>query len=164
MDLARAVCETVDEVAAAHPKRQLTCKTSGDLHGEWDGARMRQVIANLVSNAVQYGDQTAPISVTARGEQDEVVIEVSNRGSAIPPRQLRELFDPLKRLHDAEAAGPTSSLGLGLYITERIVTAHEGTISVRSSAGAGTTFTIHLPRQGTHAPTERDSLMKAVRT
>jgi signal transduction histidine kinase len=146
MDLARAVCETVDEVAAAHPEGRLTCRTSGDLHGAWDSARMKQVIANLVGNAVQYGDATTPISVTVRGEPNEVVIEVHNRGSVIPARQLRELFNPLKRLNDSDATSPSSSLGLGLYITERIVTAHSGTIDVHSAAENGTTFSIHLPR------------------
>lgn len=92
---------------------------------------MSQVIANLVSNAVQYGDATAPISVTGRGEPNEVVIEVHNRGSVIPARQLRELFNPLKRLQDGKATSPSGSLGLGLYIRERIVTAHGGTIAGR---------------------------------
>ena len=146
MDLGRVVCETVEELAAAHPERRFTCDTSGDLRGKWDSARMSQVLVNLVGNAVQHGDATAPIAVKATGEAAEVILEIHNRGPAIAAGKIRELFSPLKRLHGGAAEGPSSSLGLGLYITERIITAHEGTIDVSSSAEGGTTFTIRLPR------------------
>jgi signal transduction histidine kinase len=104
-------------------------------------------MANLLGNAVQHGASKTPIGVTARGEEKEVVLQIHNQGAAIPAADLHGLFSPLKRLHAAgEGVTPTSSLGLGLYITERIVTAHAGTISVSSSGSAGTTFTVRLPR------------------
>ena len=67
---------------------------------------------------------------------------------------LRDLFSPFKRLHSGDAGGRASSLGLGLYIAERIVTAHGGSIEVESSDNAGTFFTVRLPRHDGEAATE----------
>jgi signal transduction histidine kinase len=146
MDMAKVACGAVEEITAAHPESKVQCSTSGELRGAWDCARMSQVMANLVANAVQHGDANAPIAVTARGEEREVTLEVHNDGPAIPAGDLAGLFSPLKRLHAGAPASPSSSLGLGLYITECIVTAHGGTIAVNSTAQAGTTFTVRLPR------------------
>ena len=76
-----------------------------------------------------------------------------NRGAVVPPEQLDGLFNPMstrRSRRQAAARGPTGSLGLGLYIAERIVSAHQGRITVESSEAHGTTFTLHLPR--TEAP------------
>jgi len=97
---------------------------------------------------VQYGTPKSPIRVTAEGNADEVVLRVHNRGPEIPAAELPGLFDPLKRLGAGETpAGHSSNLGLGLYIAERIVVAHGGSIVVESSNEAGTTFTVSLPRR-----------------
>jgi signal transduction histidine kinase len=148
MDLAHVIDDSVEEVKAAHPESVFECNFSGDLRGSWDGGRVSQVIANLLGNAVQHGAAKTTIEVTARGDEKEVVLQVHNQGPAIPAEDLHGLFSPLKRL---QAGGnghttPTSSLGLGLYISERIVTAHGGTIAVQSSASSGSTFTVRLPR------------------
>ena len=146
MDMAQLVRQVVDETAAAHPKRELRCTTKGDLRGSWDGARMAQVLTNLIGNAVQYGSLDAPISVAADGETSEVVLRVHNRGPVVASSDLREIFSPLRRLATEESEPDSNSLGLGLYIAERIVTAHGGMIDVTSSSDAGTTFTVRLPR------------------
>ena len=147
VDLAREVAHAVDEVAAAHPASVLRLETSGDLRGSWDGARLGQVLANLLGNAVRHGSANTPITVTARGETEDVVLRVHNRGAAIPPADLPGLFSPFKRLRGGKATGDApDSLGLGLYIAERIVTAHGGTIAVASSTDGGTAFTVRLPR------------------
>jgi signal transduction histidine kinase len=148
MDLAHVIDDSVEEVKAAHPESVFECNFSGDLRGSWDCGRVSQVIANLLGNAVQHGAAKTTIEVTARGDEKEVVLQVHNQGPAIPAEDLHGLFSPLKRL---QAGGnghttPTSSLGLGLYISERIVTAHGGTIAVQSSASSGSTFTVRLPR------------------
>ncbi len=146
MDLSKEASHAVEEMAAAHPESVLALEASGDLRGDWDCARIGQVLANLVGNAVQHGSAKTPIVVTARGELEEVVLQVHNRGPAIPTSDLQGIFSPFKRLQSGQAAGPSSSLGLGLYIAERIVTAHGGTIDVSSSDEAGTSFTVRLPR------------------
>jgi signal transduction histidine kinase len=94
------------------------------------------------------------VTVEVRGAPDQVTIAVHNRGAVIPPEQLDGIFNPLRarrppelRATQTAAGGPTGSLGLGLYIAERIVRAHDGHLDVTSSEADGTTFTIHLPRQ-----------------
>jgi signal transduction histidine kinase len=147
MDLAAAARHAVDEVATANPKSVVRINTSGDLRGSWDAARISQVLANLLGNAVQHGLPSEPITVTVEGEAKDVVLSVHNRGPTIPRSEIPRLFDPVKRLRRGEA--PTSdggNLGLGLYIAERIVIAHAGSIEVDSSNEKGTRFTIRLPR------------------
>ena len=147
MDMEKAVRDAVDEVALSHPDSVVQLDTSGDLRGNWDVERIGQVIANLLGNAVQHGSARTTISVSARGQAKEVVLRVHNRSPVIAASELAGIFGPFKRLTAGQSSGgATSSLGLGLYIAERIVTAHGGTIEVRSSEEAGTAFTVRLPR------------------
>ena len=146
-DLAAVIREAVDEVAALHPEAVLQFTPTGDLRGQWDAPRISQVVTNLVGNAVQHGTAGARISVTAQGELADVVLRVHSHGEAIPKAELTGLFSPFKRFRSDRSAGRDSgNLGLGLYIAERIVSAHNGTIDVRSSPEAGTLFTIRLSR------------------
>lgn len=147
MDLGAVARQAVDEVAAAQPGSVLQFETSGDLRGAWDAARLSQMLTNLLGNAVQHGAAGTAIRVRTDGEAGAVVLRVQNRGPAIPPVDLPDLFSPLKRLRASDpAANASGNLGLGLYIAEGIVTAHGGTIAVTSSAGAGTEVTVRLPR------------------
>jgi signal transduction histidine kinase len=85
------------------------------------------------------------------GTDEEVVISIHNRGTPIPQDRLNGIFNPMKSrdpLTEPAAAGAQGSLGLGLYIAERIVHAHRGTVTVESSEAQGTTFTVCLPRHG----------------
>lgn len=146
MDLAKEAGNAVDEIRAAYPESQLQLNASGDLTGDWDCARIGQVLANLLGNAAQHGTPRTMISLTARGELKEVVLQVHNRGAPIPPADIPMLFSPFKRLANPGDGGNNGSLGLGLYIVERIVTAHGGSIDVNSSDAGGTFFTVRLPR------------------
>ena len=147
MDLGKEAQNAVDEIKAANPDSVVKLNASGDLKGHWDCPRLSQVLSNLLGNAVQHGERTSPISVTLRGETDNVVLQVHNRGATIPASDIGGLFSPFKRLGSADAVASSSgSLGLGLYIVERIVTAHNGSIDVKSSDDAGTFFTVRLPR------------------
>jgi signal transduction histidine kinase len=149
MDLGKIVRDVGSEIAAAHPDHPVRVDTAGDLHGSWDSARISQAVGNLIGNAVQHGVTGAPVTVDVRGKEEEVEIAVHNRGVTIAPEQLDGIFNPMKTRKSprtAAASGPTGSLGLGLYIAERVVSAHDGRIDVDSSDAAGTTFTIHLPR------------------
>jgi signal transduction histidine kinase len=150
MDMGTAVHDVVDELAAAHPRRAIQVNARGELRGEWDCARISQVLANLIGNALEHGSQQAPVTVEAVGDDREVCIAVRNRGPVIPPDRLNGIFNPMKAREpapNASAGGPMGNLGLGLYIAERIVTAHHGRIEVESSESAGTTITVHLPRR-----------------
>lgn len=139
-DVGLICSQQVDEVAQASPGRAIRLHTSGDLAGEWDPRRLEQVLSNLISNAVQHGQD--PIEVTAAGEGPQVVIAVHNQGPPIPPTTIARIFEPYQRGARSGARG----LGLGLYVASEIVRAHRGTIEVNSAPGDGTTFTVRLPR------------------
>src|SRR6185503_618184 len=115
------------------------------LSGEWDSARMSQVLSNLLSNAVSHGSKGTPITVTARGEGADVVVSVHNRGRPIPKNEFHSLFDPMKR--NPTASRDADHLGLGLYITAQVVAGHGGRIEVESTEERGTTFSVRLPRR-----------------
>jgi signal transduction histidine kinase len=148
MNLGKIVRDVVDEIAAANPERPIRVDSRVQLQGQWDAARLRQAFGNLIANAVQHGADGTTVTVDVRGAGGEVTVAVHNRGAVIPPEQLDGLFNPMKAQRGprtAAARGPTGSLGLGLYIAEQIVQAHDGYIEVESSEASGTTFTVRLP-------------------
>ncbi len=155
-----AICrQTIDEVTAFHPGCVVHFEATGDLSGEWDGGRIGQVLSNLVGNAYEHGSENAPVEVAVRasrgpmaGEHDGIVLTVHNKGPVIPKTDLKNIFNPFRRFEPARSrsADRSGSVGLGLYITQAIVTAHRGTIEVESTK-SGTTFTILLPRRAAAA-------------
>ena len=92
------------------------------------------------------------MTITARGEVDAVLVEVKNIGPVIPPESLQTIFDPLTQLSigQQQEGRPSTSIGLGLFIAREITTAHGGTIRVESNEGAGTVFTVRIPRTTTN--------------
>ena len=147
VDLGKVVRDAVNEMCAAKPECSLQFTANGDLTGQWDAARVTQVVTNLIGNAVLHGAARTLISITAQGEHTQVVLRMHNYGPPIPEADLPGLFSPYRRFHAYDAAlRESGNLGLGLYIAERIVAAHGGSIDVRSSEAAGTLFTVRLPR------------------
>lgn len=148
MNLGKVVHDVVDEIAAAHPDRTIEVDARGALKGEWDSARMSQVLTNLIGNALEHGSNRTAVTVDVHGDEKEVSIAIRNRGAVIPEDQLDGIFNAMKRQGMAEQGkGPSGNLGLGLYIADQIVHAHNGRIDVESSEERGTTFTVHLPRR-----------------
>lgn len=139
----------LDEIRAAYPERQFRLDTRGELEGRFDGDRIQQVLSNLLNNAVQHGESTHPITLSAHGEPEEITVEVKNRGRPIPEDQLLVIFNPLVQIppdEADEAAGLSAGLGLGLYIAHEIVAMHGGTLVAKSSEQEGTVFSASLPR------------------
>ncbi|MEO8874170.1 MAG: HAMP domain-containing sensor histidine kinase [Polyangiaceae bacterium] len=122
--------------------RSILLDHSGNLEGNWDADRITQVMCNLLANALRHGDSAAPIMLSLLGKDDVVLIKVYN-GGAIPPQILPHVFDPFR---SAENKAKRQGLGLGLYIVDQIVLAHQGNVEVTSNEKEGTTFTVHLPR------------------
>ncbi len=136
----------------SHPGREIRLGTHGDVAGEWDVNRVRQVLANLVSNAVKHGAEDSPITVSVSGDEEgDVVVAVCNIGAPIPQDEWELIFEPFR--HGSSRAGRhgerRGSMGLGLYIARRMAEAHGGTVRVESSTDTGTTFSAHLPRRPT---------------
>lgn len=145
MDLAPMIQGIASEIGASHPGSMVRVKTSGNLRGNWDVERLTQAFTNLVANAVQHGDAGQPINLIARGEPDEVVVSVQNRGPVIPKDRFGAIFEAMKH-GTVDGERDRRHLGLGLYIVEKIVTAHNGKVEVTSTEESGTTFSVHLPR------------------
>ncbi len=146
MDLETLCRQTIDEITAFHPRCTVSFEASGPLRGEWDRARIGQVLSNLLGNAYQHGAENEPVKVNAGGDADRVVLSVHNQGPVIAKGRLQEMFNPFRQLDPGRAmSADLRSVGLGLYIAQSIVKAHHGTIEVESSE-AGTTFTVTLPR------------------
>ncbi len=139
---------TVEELAALHPDARIQYSCEGDLSGDWDVGRLEQMLSNLIGNAIQHGDRAQPVSVLARGAEQEVVIAVHNHGAPIATELIDQMFDPLTQgaREHRQSQGSDSGLGLGLYISREIARAHGGDIKARSDAAAGTTFTVTLAR------------------
>jgi two-component system sensor histidine kinase BaeS len=139
--------ELLAGVAAAH-QVGLDVPAGQELRLTADPVRLRQVVRNLVVNAVQHTPADGRVAVGGRIEGDEVVLTVSDTGNGIAAEDLPHVFDRFWRA-DRSRARVTGGRGLGLAIAKHYVLAHKGNISVASEVGVGTTFTIRLPREET---------------
>jgi signal transduction histidine kinase len=110
-----------------------------------DGDRLEQVFTNLVDNAIQYTPAAGQVTLNAQYTDGQVLIEISDTGPGIPEEEIGHIFERFYRADPARAGSGKHGAGLGLAIAREIVLAHAGTISVRSSPGAGSTFTVQLP-------------------
>jgi len=147
-DLEKLGRKVFEEFCFAYPQRTLHFRSSGDLTGDWDAARLQQVISNLMGNALQHGSSEGAVELAIASEEATVVLSVRNAGPPIPAEMLATIFDPLMRYAMAGSATErvSGSIGLGLYIVREVVVAHGGTVTVTSTAQEGTTFTVRLPR------------------
>ena len=137
------VAETLEELRLANPGREIrqTRTGNGDCYG--DGARIAQVVGNLVANAITYGDRLLPIIVmTTTGERCSVAVH--NWGEPIPLEFQSKLFEPMTRGSHG-SANRTRSVGLGLYIVREIARALGGDATVTSNPVDGTTFLVSWP-------------------
>jgi signal transduction histidine kinase len=146
MNMETVAQNVINEVLAAYPHRTVNLEVKGDALGEWDAARVSQALSNLITNALEHGASDCPVSVHIDGGPDAISTSIHNAGAAIPPTLLSGIFNPMK-VREKAASGPSGNLGLGLYIAERIINAHRGSIHVRSTAQEGTTFNVLMPRR-----------------
>jgi signal transduction histidine kinase len=109
-----------------------------------DAKRMRQVLDNLINNAIKYSPQGTEVSISASKKDNEVLVSVGDHGTGIPPEELTNIFDRMYRIEQRLYSG-VDGLGLGLYICRRLVEAHGGSIWVESELGKGSTVFFTLP-------------------
>jgi sigma-B regulation protein RsbU (phosphoserine phosphatase) len=145
VDLHALVAAHVEELGSAYPGRKLTHRRRGAGTCDADTNRLFQLVGNLVSIAMHYGDSDSPVTVTSRIDDRNFAIDVHNMGQPIPAAVLPKLFEPMVRGTDAESAN--RSVGLGLYIVSEIAQAHGGDVRVISSASEGTTFSVTMARR-----------------
>ncbi|HXT36586.1 MAG TPA: HAMP domain-containing sensor histidine kinase, partial [Chloroflexota bacterium] len=143
-DLAAVAREAVEIERAAASEYPLRLEgASGPLIVRGDPTRLRQVLLNLLNNALTHAPGS-PVEVSVRSEPSTAAVQVQDHGPGIAPEALPHLF---KRFYQATDAGllPTTGMGLGLYIAREIVEALGGEITVRSEVGDGAAFTVRLP-------------------
>ncbi len=122
----------------------LSSEIESHTHVEHDEHALQAVVLNLLTNAYKYTGKVKEIRVTVRDQEGSVVIDVSDNGIGISPRDQKRIFQPFYRAGEEHRDG-TSGAGLGLAIAHNIVRRQKGTITVQSEEGEGSTFSIHLP-------------------
>ncbi|NOK38871.1 histidine kinase [Corallococcus exercitus] len=142
-DLSALVQEVVERSAEAvtQSRCQLRVLVDQPVRGQWDGARLEQVVTNLLSNALKYG-AGKPVEVMVKASRDRATLGVRDTGIGIPLDAQARIFDRFERAVSTTNYG---GLGLGLWIARQVVEAHGGVIRVESEPGLGATFTVELP-------------------
>jgi len=124
---------------------QLTAQVDASVpHIKADPIRLRQILYNLISNAVKFTDRNGRVQVSAEADSRGVAIRVIDTGIGIPAADLTRLFRAFEQVNLPSGDRPGGT-GLGLALTKRLVDMHGGTIDVASQVGTGTTFTVRLP-------------------
>jgi signal transduction histidine kinase/CheY-like chemotaxis protein len=161
LDIERVLREALEALAPAARAKQISLEhrgtwTATEIQG--DGARLRQVLDNLLGNAVKFTGPGGRITVEiARGDR-AISIDIEDNGRGIAPESLPHLFEPFTQLDDS-LTRVTGGLGLGLSIAKQIVMLHHGELTARSAGpGRGATFTVRLPIHARRSRTQTDDL------
>ncbi|MBX3219334.1 MAG: MEDS domain-containing protein [Labilithrix sp.] len=142
-DIAAVTSRVVTDARLAHPAARVEQRIDGACTAVVDAERLEQVLRTIVGNAIAHGETDTPVRVCVAAREEEVRIEVQSSGPPIAPEDRELLFEPFKR--DRKTRGRSDGLGLGLYISKRIVEAHDGRLEVESSNENGTLFRVVLP-------------------
>ncbi|HEX8611252.1 MAG TPA: ATP-binding protein [Telluria sp.] len=143
LDLATVIGDAVDEAMTGYPEVCYRIVGEAGAMVDGDADRLAQLASNLLSNARSHGDRTQPIDIVVTAGRNEATFSVSNVADALDQATVRSLYEPLKAasLHNARNRG---GMGLGLYIAERIVSEHKGTLTYSHGQGR-VTFTVAMP-------------------
>lgn len=145
VDLAAFLKEVLDSISYSHPNHPIVLKPFKDISLSLDKLRIEQVIVNLVSNAAKYSPNGKAITVEVDASSNQALtIGVTDQGIGLSEENLTKVFDKFFRAEDV--IQKISGLGMGLYITTRIIKEHKGKIWAVSQEGKGSTFYFSLPR------------------
>ena len=144
IDLRDVVRDVVDRFELEITRRNVSVTVDAPVPvpGAWDAGRVEQVVTNLLSNALKYGEGR-PIEISVHGEPARALLVVRDHGVGIPEDEQDKVFGPFAR---ATTARYHPGLGLGLWIVQQIVQASAGRITLDSRVEEGSTFTVELPR------------------
>lgn len=147
-DMSKLVREEVERIRPefeAH-KTELVIDVQDKILGECDQVRVQQIVTNLLTNALKFGNQKT-VTLTVTSDKTNISITVKDLGIGMKEEDTLRIFKPFERAVSDKHFG---GLGLGLFITKQIVDRHNGTISVKSKLGEGTTFYVNIPLQAKH--------------
>lgn len=142
---------TIEDFSHIATSKDIKLHVSADINSvmiDVDPNRMRQVLANLISNAIKYTPEGGEVDISIKYTEEEMVINIKDNGLGIPPEDISRLFQKFHRVQE-KAHLEQEGTGLGLSIAQTIVERHGGKIEVRSQLGQGSIFSIKLPRQNT---------------
>lgn len=149
IELPKLIEEAAAELLSAEPAGVINLELEHlPSRIEGDPALLSQVFENILTNALKYSRPNQPVTLTGHAADHSAVIEIKDQGIGIPENERLNVFSPYFR---AQNTGGIRGIGIGLYITKRLVDAHGGSIEILSHEGSGTTVTISLPL----APTAR---------
>jgi len=143
-DIAALCREIVDEFATqpGNQGRIIYTVTTPHTTFNYDERLVRQMVNNLISNALKYSGDSKPVELNLSRDDTRMILRFKDEGIGIPQDDMNHLFEPF---HRAANVGTISGTGLGLNIVKKIVEMHAGTIVPQSTVGVGTTFTVQLP-------------------
>lgn len=144
VDLRTLTEEVVRDVQADRGERRIGLTVTCERLPQLDPSLMRQILTNLLTNAIKYSPEELPIDVAVVAASSEVRLRVADQGIGIPPADLEHVFDLFYR---GDNVDDTPGTGIGLAITKRAVEMHGGTLAIESSVGRGTTVTVVLPER-----------------
>jgi two-component system OmpR family sensor kinase len=146
VDLVPLVVDAAYDARAVAPDREFRVETGGAPHAVvlGDEVRLRQVLGNLVSNAITHTPAGSPVGLRLSAGPGEIVVEVVDRGPGLTPDQVARVFERFYRA-DAARSRVAGGSGLGLAIVHAIVLAHGGRVEVLPTPGGGATFRVRLP-------------------
>jgi signal transduction histidine kinase len=144
LDVSQLIDEIVDLYRhVAEDKRvALSFGCPENIYITADRNRMRQVLANLLDNAIKYTGPEGSVAIDAYEKNGQIAIRVRDDGAGIPPEEISKIWD---RLHRGDASRSQPGLGLGLSLVKAVVQAHKGRIGVQSEIGCGSIFTLYIP-------------------
>ncbi|NUW43210.1 sensor histidine kinase [Nonomuraea rhodomycinica] len=150
VDMLALAADAVHDARILQPDRLITLDVVGGaaLIVSGDEVRLRQVIGNLVTNALVHTDQGAPVTIRVGAGEETLFLEVADKGPGLPPEQAERVFERFYRADSARSrrrAGDDRGSGLGLAIVQALVQAHGGTVTLTTALGAGCTFRVELP-------------------
>jgi two-component system, OmpR family, sensor kinase len=145
VDLAAIAADAVEDARATDGGRKITLDGSAPVVVLGDEARLRQVAANLLGNAIVHTPAGTPVTVRTAIENGDGVLEVADRGPGLSPEQAERAFEPFYR-SDPSRDRATGGAGLGLAIVAAIAKAHGGTVRLDATPGGGATFRVLIPR------------------
>jgi heavy metal sensor kinase len=145
-DLGKLASSTSDQMSLLGEDKniKITCAAANDVWIEGDRARMKQVVVNLLDNAIKYTPQGGAVGLSVRTRDGKAVLEVTDNGIGIPTDSLPRVFERFYRVDEARSR-ELGGAGLGLSIVKSICVAHHGHVEASSSPGNGSVFRVELP-------------------
>lgn len=145
-DLTELVKDTADQMRLLAEDKQISlkCAAAGPVEVEGDQGRVKQVVVNLVDNAIKYTGEGGKVEISVSLNNGNAVFEVADSGVGIPSEALGHVFERFYRVDKARSR-QLGGAGLGLSIVKSICAAHQGRVSVESTEGKGSLFTVKLP-------------------